>query len=576
MKTIAFFRFLPGRIGFFGRSESGMTLPLMAGAILTLVTFVGIAIDLGRAQLVQSRLQFSLDAATLAAGTLVAGDPVAEANKYLAVNFNGYLGATLVPQDGSGDVVAQTSNSNASTTVIGLTASATVPTTFMQVLGPSSVIVSANSTISRQIAGLEVTLIIDVSYGDSLSEFVNGLQGFITDLFTSAPGVSGNLYVSIVPFNQTVNIGTQNVGWTTAPTNSSYATTQWGGGSWGGCVDARSGNGTDMNGNSAPEALLDDTPTTASFVQNYYPSDTAATIASKMAISSTVANADFSHYSGGTGCSGGSGYLNSSEGNNCLGWNGLNNLQQTDSQQGSTWKNELGLNIWQGVVNVGSSNQQYYTTPLNTANQGPNFMCPSPIVPLTNSATAAMAAIDSIQWVQGDWLPDQGLEWGWNTLSPKWTGLWGSMTDSQGNALPHPYNTTGWNKVIVWVEGTSTAQGPWTSYNIIDNNIRGAYGYLSDNKLGTTSMSSADTIIENRVYNSSGTPNVCTYLKQKGILIYTLGYSPDGTVDGLPSFMSGCATGSNYIYWFSNSDWSAFDTALNSIANSLTKLWLSE
>jgi hypothetical protein len=87
-------------------------------------------------------------------------------------------------------------------------------------------------------------------------------------------------------------------------------------------------------------------------------------------------------------------------------------------------------------------------------------------------------------------------------------------------------------------------------------------------------MGTADNTLQNNL------SSVCTYMKNptggKGVLIFTLGYSPDGTVGGLPGFMVNCASGSQYIYWFANHDWSQFDTALNSIAASITKLWLSE
>jgi len=59
--------------------------------------------------------------------------------------------------------------------------------------------VTANSHVSRQITGLEVAVIIDVSYGDDLTDFKAGLTNFIQTLFNSAAGQSGNLYVSLVP-----------------------------------------------------------------------------------------------------------------------------------------------------------------------------------------------------------------------------------------------------------------------------------------------------------------------------------------------------------------------------------------
>ena len=56
----------------FLRSESGMTLPMLALAFSVMTGLVGSAVDIARVQLVQSKLSFSLDAAGLAAGATVA------------------------------------------------------------------------------------------------------------------------------------------------------------------------------------------------------------------------------------------------------------------------------------------------------------------------------------------------------------------------------------------------------------------------------------------------------------------------------------------------------------------------
>jgi hypothetical protein len=151
------------------------------------------------------------------------------------------------------------------------------------------------------------------------------------------------------------------------------------------------------------------------------------------------------------------------------------------------------------------------------------------------------------------------------------------VTDANGQILPHNYNTSGWNKAVVWVEGYSTINIPggcrndWgNNYNIIDNDIRGAYGYLSDGVLGTTNQDTAANIVATRAQQ------ICSMMKQDNIYVYLLGYSANGSATGLPPFELNCATGQNYAFWFGPGDWSAFDTALNSIADSLVNLWLSK
>jgi hypothetical protein len=243
-------------------------------------------------------------------------------------------------------------------------------------------------------------------------------------------------------------------------------------------------------------------------------------------------------------------------------WETLNNIQQIDSLSTLAFAQYYGVNLWQGLTPT------QYASPLNTGNQGPNFMCPPAIVPLTNNENTVLNAINSITWVQGDWLPDQGVEWGWNTISPRWRGFW---TDLPNANLPMDYNTKGWNKALVWIEGYETSSG-YTFYqgNYIDNNIYGAYGYLNQATLGSSDMTTAINTINNNVLTE------CTAMKNNNVYVYLLGYSENGTAEGLPSFMSSCATAQNYAFWFGPGDWSAFNTALSAISDALNNLWLSE
>ena len=512
-----------------------MTLPVLAISMVAMTAMTGLAIDLGRMQLVQSKLQFSLDAAALAAGsTISTADLQTEVTKYLNANFNGYLGSTLTG-------VSATANSTITT--ITVSATATLPTAFLEIIDIPTITVTGTTQVSRLIAGLEVTLIIDVSYGDDLTSFKAGLANFIQTLFQSGAGQSNNLYVSIVPFNQTVNIGTANTSWLNPSSVAANNASGWGpSNSWGGCVMARS------NG----ENILDDPPVSGNtlFNQDYYASDTATSLHNKTnsvsgysGLSMANATSDFN--------------LGPTE------WQLLNNLQQTNSISTLTFAQYYGVNLWQGSI----LGVQKYASPLNASAQGPNFMCPPPIVPLTNNEQTVLNAINSISIIQGDWLPDQGLEWGWNTLSPRWRGYW---TQAASSSLPMNYNTPNWSKALVWVEGYTTGSG-YTFYlgNYIDNNIYGAYGYLNQAVLGSNDMGTAINTINNNAVD------VCSSMKNNGVYVYLLGYSYNGSASGLPSFMSTCATGQNYAFWFGPGDWGAFNTALNSIADSLNNLWVS-
>ena len=137
MRHTPLFRRILRSLRRFGRNESGMTLPLLALSMVALTGTTGITIDVARLQLVQSKLQSSLDAAGLAGGSTVnTANLNTEVTKYMDANFNGYMGASLVNA---------TATTNASNSVINLSATATLPTTFLSILGIQTMTANASS-----------------------------------------------------------------------------------------------------------------------------------------------------------------------------------------------------------------------------------------------------------------------------------------------------------------------------------------------------------------------------------------------------------------------------------------------
>lgn len=226
-------------------------MPLLAMGMVVLVGATGMAIDFGRAQLVQSKLSSSLDAAGLAAGASInSTNLVTEATKYVEANFRNYLGA---------DVNGLAATANADNTLITLTANATVPTPFMRVFGIDSIAVGASSEITRANKGLELAMVLDNTgsmAGTKLSNLKSAAADLVNILYGNNTTVP-NLWIGLVPFSQAVNIGPSHASWTSGSFN-------WGPTSWMGCVDAREPGGRDST---------DDPPSIASFPQYYWPDD---------------------------------------------------------------------------------------------------------------------------------------------------------------------------------------------------------------------------------------------------------------------------------------------------------------
>ncbi len=111
-----------------------------------------------RAYSVKTRLGAALDAAALAVGSEVNQTPsslTTYMNNYFAANYpaSALGGATAT-------VMAVPGNASLTASTVNFQASATVPMTFMQLVGINTITVSATSQIKRT-AGLEVVLVLD-------------------------------------------------------------------------------------------------------------------------------------------------------------------------------------------------------------------------------------------------------------------------------------------------------------------------------------------------------------------------------------------------------------------------------
>ena len=170
------------------------------------------------------------------------------------------------------------------------------------------------------------------------------------------------------------------------------------------------------------------------------------------------------------------------------------------------------------------------TLPANTA-VGPDLGCsPLPVLPLTASRRTVLATIASMAAIyRGGTFINLGLQAGWLTLSPRWTGLWGNP------ALPLPYKTPNSQKVMVlmtdgnneWYDWPGGAPGagpaPWVNDGDTDYT---AYGRLKMNLMGLpdTTQATATAVLNDRM------SQMCGIIKSHGITLYTVIFNHDGSV----------------------------------------------
>ncbi|MGQ9364992.1 pilus assembly protein TadG-related protein [Azospirillum sp. ST 5-10] len=229
------------------RDRRGGTAVLVALLLAPLLGFVGLAVDSARAHLVQSRLSRALDAAGLAGGRHF-DEPArrdADIRRYFDANFpDGYLGARTDGPHWTVDAQAR---------AITLTASAELDTLFMRALGRTDIGVAARSVIEQARNGMELVLVMDNTGSmyskPSLSgrddpEFRNtrkidamkaGAAELIGQLYGSRTTID-RVWVGLVPFTATVNIGPQRTAWLRDYDPQAFAASPQG---WKGCIEER-------------------------------------------------------------------------------------------------------------------------------------------------------------------------------------------------------------------------------------------------------------------------------------------------------------------------------------------------
>ena len=184
----------------FLRHRRGVTAVTFAIALLPLLVMAGTAIDVSRAFIVKQRLGFAIDAAALAVGASTG--TTAELTTLMQQYFNANYPATKLG-------VPATPVMTLSGKTVNITASAEVDTAFMRIVGYDKVAVEASTTVVRESVGLEVAMVLDTTgsmSGTKLSELKTAANDFVGILFGDKT-VGTNLYVGVVPFSGSVNVG---------------------------------------------------------------------------------------------------------------------------------------------------------------------------------------------------------------------------------------------------------------------------------------------------------------------------------------------------------------------------------
>jgi Flp pilus assembly protein TadG len=413
------------------RGRRGTVAAMVGLTAIPIVLTAGLGIDGTRLWLLKTQLQAAVDASVLLAaspseasvGTATA---TADASNLFWADFGrvsrtGNSSSGFINTGFMGATISDTALSVAFPDVnhVQITATATLPMTFMTLAGVSTSSVSASATAERA-GGVEMTLVLDISLsmefpmGDGTSNNKEqALQAAAASMLSALYGSNDtvpNLFLSIVPFAGAVDIGNSHTNWLDSsfsnanPANGAvtYKGSTANGSGWRGCVEARQG-GRD---------LTEDSPATAPFAPFYWPST----------------------------------------------------LNQYPNGTNPPYK---GDNEW-SITNISDNNSFNQSQTGSNIPHGPNLGCPhNAVLPLTASKTTVSNAITSFTLTNPvGTVVVQGLQWGWFTLSPSWQGSSGWNLQTPGGALlPLNYAAPNNRKVIVLMtDGTTDVSGAQTFY----------------------------------------------------------------------------------------------------------------
>lgn len=247
------YEYLKSSVSRYAKENLAATAIAFALVIPVVVGAAGLAVDMSAAYMVKQRLSHALDAAALAAAASAnaGGDVNAKVQQFFNMNYPPEkIGATYdlnVAQNGDD---------------IKVSARADYNTTFGRLMGINVITVDEDTTVTRELLGLEVALVLDVTGSMSTNNNIGTLRTAATNflnILCRGVSCSSLVKIGIVPFAPAVNVGPYGLGknpdgstYDTAFVNNPYGRVfgQSTNSRWWGCVLERNSPQDTQNGNN--------------------------------------------------------------------------------------------------------------------------------------------------------------------------------------------------------------------------------------------------------------------------------------------------------------------------------------
>ena len=195
-------------IGLFRTARAGNVAITFAFASMPIIGIVGPAVDYSHANSVKVAMQAALDSTSL----MLSKEAATVSSGQLQTDALSYFSALFTRPESTNVTISATYTTSGGSKVV-VNGSANVPTKFLGVIGYNNIVVNGSSTAAWGSARLRVALVLDntgsMADDGKMTALKSATHGLLTQL-QNAASTNGDVYVSIIPFNHDVNVGSSN------------------------------------------------------------------------------------------------------------------------------------------------------------------------------------------------------------------------------------------------------------------------------------------------------------------------------------------------------------------------------
>jgi Flp pilus assembly protein TadG len=197
----------------FAGDHRGNVAVIFAVALVPLLGFVGAAVDYSRANATRSSMQVAMDSATLMVSKDLSADPTLTAAQVTA-KATAYFNALYTNTNaGAITLTANFTTNTQNGSTVTITGTGTVATNFMKMVGYPKLGIGTASTTTWGSTRMRVAIALDVTGSMAQSNKMTSMQSAaknLIDTLQATARTADDVYVSIIPFAQMVNVGTTN------------------------------------------------------------------------------------------------------------------------------------------------------------------------------------------------------------------------------------------------------------------------------------------------------------------------------------------------------------------------------